>query len=148
MSVGSIPAKEATLKHNMFTDARLPAKLAHQGSEDSLQMLCVEWLKKALLARKLPQEVLYHCPNGGKRHKREAMKFKLMGVRSGVPDLLLDLRNKDYSGLRCELKNAKGTIKPAQREFLTTAASQGFLAVVINDIETFKKVFTYYLDNI
>lgn len=132
----------------MFTDARLPAKLAHQGSEDSLQMLCVEWLKKALLARKLPQEVAYHCPSEGQRKPQYRAKLKLLGFRPGIPDIMLDLRNKDYSGLRCELKNAKGIIKPAQREFLTTAASQGFLAVVINDYETFKKVFTYYLDNI
>lgn len=130
-----------------YKDLRVPARQAHQGSEDSLQLLCMEWLKKALLAAGLPQEVAYHCPSEGQRKPQYRAKLKLMGFRPGIPDILLDLRSQDYSGLRCELKNHKGTIKPDQHAFLKVAAQQGFLAVVINDLSTFKKVFSYYINN-
>ena len=33
--------------------------------------------------------LLYHIPNGGSRHRLEAIHLKQQGVRAGVPDLCL-----------------------------------------------------------
>lgn len=62
---------------------------------------------------------MYHVPNGGKRSKSEAARFRAMGVKAGVPDIFLPagiqkldsvdrgqytiIRTK-YNGLYIELK--------------------------------------------
>ena len=33
--------------------------------------------------------LMYHVPNGGKRSKSEAARFRAMGVKAGVPDIFL-----------------------------------------------------------
>lgn len=129
----------------MFHDLRKPAKLAWQESEDSLQIKCAEFTKKALLARNLPQ-LFHHIPNGGNRSKREGAKLKLMGTLSGVPDIFIPFRTPDNSGLYVELKNHKGKPSPAQIDFMEGATQEGFLCVVVNDLETYKEVVTEYLN--
>ena len=42
-------------------------------------------------------ELLYHVPNGGSRNKAEASKLKRMGVRAGVPDLVLPVPRAGYA---------------------------------------------------
>lgn len=50
--------------------------------EDKLQFDLCRWLDS--------QNVKYfHVPNGGLRSKREAARFAGMGVKSGIPDLVL-----------------------------------------------------------
>lgn len=51
--------------------------------EQALQIQIVNHL--ALMA---PDVLAFHVPNGGKRDVREAMRFKAMGVVSGIPDLV------------------------------------------------------------
>lgn len=36
----------------------------------------------------LPGVVSWHTPNGGKRDRVEAIRFKMIGVRAGIPDYL------------------------------------------------------------
>lgn len=44
----------------------------------------------AHLRQRAPKDCFwFHPPNGGYRHPREAVAFKRMGVRAGVPDLIL-----------------------------------------------------------
>lgn len=126
-------------------DLRRPAKQAWQQSEDSLQQACAAFAKKTLFNAGLPQ-VWHHCPNGGRRTKREAGKLKLMGVLSGVPDTFLPLRAGEYCGLYIELKKAGGSPSPDQVTYMEAVTKEGYLAVVVNDLETFKEVFTAYLD--
>lgn len=129
----------------MFKDLRKPAKLAWQKSEDYLQQACVQFAKKALYNAKLPQ-VFHSVPNGGRRTMREAAKLKLTGVLPGVADTFLPLKSGEFCGLYIELKKAGGSIKPDQKLFLNSVADEGYLAIVINDIETFKEVFSYYIN--
>lgn len=130
----------------MFKDLRKPAKLAWQKSEDYLQQECAKFAKKALYNAKLPQ-VFHAIPNGGRRTQREAAKLKLTGVLAGVADTFLPLRSGEFSGLYIELKKAGGSIKAEQKNFLNAVAAEGYLAVVVNDLETFQAVFTAYLND-
>lgn len=129
----------------MYKDLRLPAKQAWQGSEDALQIKCAEFAKKALYLAGEPQ-LFYHCPNGGRRSRREAARFKAMGVLSGVSDCFLPLKSEEYCGLYIELKKAGETTSPEQKDFMNSVVKEGYLAIVVNDLETFKNVFTYYLE--
>ena len=49
-------------------------------------------------------ELFYHIPNGGKRGKREAKKFKRMGVRKGMPDYCLPISRGIYHSCYIEMK--------------------------------------------
>ena len=65
------------------------------------------------LRQRAPKDCFYfHCPNGGSRPPREAAAFKRMGVRAGVPDLILVHEGRVF-GL--ELK-AKGHSTESQLE--------------------------------
>lgn len=64
-----------------------------------------------LKSRAMPGVFFFHPANGGKRSAIEAKIFKGLGVRAGVPDLILFYRAQIF-GL--ELKAAKGRVSPAQ----------------------------------
>ena len=51
--------------------------------EDDLQMQAARFLEQALPS----DAVWFHVPNGGKRNRREAARFKAMGVKAGVLDI-------------------------------------------------------------
>lgn len=126
-------------------DLRKPAKLAWQELEHKFQLEAAKWTKRELYKRGLPQ-VFYHVPNERKASKRELSQLKLQGVLSGVSDVVIPLKAGEYSGLYCELKKAGGSASPEQKVFLEAVALEGFLAVVINDLQTYIETVTAYLD--
>jgi hypothetical protein len=130
-----------------MNDLRKPAKQAYQGSEDSLQMQCAEWLKKALLDAGLPQELFWHVPSEGVRKPQYRAKLKMMGFRAGIPDICLMLPSGDTHGVFCELKKAGNGPSTDQKKLLSALTAQGYLCFVINDFETFQEVFSYYIEN-
>jgi hypothetical protein len=130
---------------SLYKDLRLPAKQAWQKSEDALQIECAKFAKKALYLAGEPQ-VFHHSPNGGNRTQREASKFKMMGVLAGVPDTFLPLKSGEFCGLYIELKKAGGAPSKEQKQFMNSVANEGYLAIVVNDLATFKEVFTYYIE--
>lgn len=57
-------------------------------TEDVEQMCLFRWADAQ--SGKYPElSLMYHVPNGGKRGKAEAARFRAMGVKSGVPDIFL-----------------------------------------------------------
>ena len=84
-----------------------PESLASSGSEDGHQKALIYWCWEN--RDKYPQlKWLHHSPNGGSRHGAEAAKFKVMGVKSGFPDLVLLVPRGKWHGLLIELKKEKG----------------------------------------
>jgi VRR-NUC domain len=128
-----------------YKDLRVTARQAWQEDEQKLQTECSKWLKKDLFNRGEPQ-LYYHVPNERKASMAQLSRLKAQGVLSGVSDVVLPLRSSGFSGVYCELKKAKGSPSPEQKQFLTGVANEGYLAIIVNDIETFKRVFTAYLD--
>lgn len=127
-------------------DLRRPAKEAWQGSEDSLQQACAEWMKKALQRYGFEQELFWHVPSEGIRKPQYRAKLKLMGFRAGIPDGCLALPSMEYHGAYCELKRAGGTPSADQKQMLAALARRGYFVCLINDFDTFVTVFTYYLE--
>lgn len=64
-----------------------------------------------------------HCPNGGYRTPAQAGAFKAMGVRSGVPDLIVWTDHGKSFGL--ELKAGRGKESDAQVLWRSTLESLG-----------------------
>jgi hypothetical protein len=126
-------------------------------SEDGLQISLVSWAR--LQAIKQPKlsclEWLYAVPNGGKRSAVEAMRLVQGGVKSGIPDLQLDVARKGYHGLRLELKKPnvlangnRGKCKAPDEEQIKChefLREQGFAVHVSNDLEELKQIILDYL---
>jgi hypothetical protein len=106
----------AICKTNMpgFSMSFLPIKKIGQyqpyiGSEDNFQKAVARYLDaKGVL--------WFHCPNGGHRNVAEAAKLKAMGVKAGVPDVLIFQPQKGYHGFAIELKVAKNKRTEHQME--------------------------------
>ena len=91
-------------------------------------------------------ELLFHIPNGGKRSKSEAARFKAEGVKPGVPDICLPVARGGYHGLYIELKRRSGNhATDYQRDWLEKLSNQGYKAAVCYGWEEAASMITKYL---
>ena len=75
--------------------------------------------------------LMFHVPNGGKRNKKEAGRFKAEGVKSGVPDIMLPVARGGCHGLFIELTPRKaGLAETAQLQWHDKLRAQGYQVVV------------------
>lgn len=75
--------------------------------------------------------LMFHIPNGGKRSKAEAARFKAEGVKAGVPDILLPVPRGKYHGLFIELKRLRGgSPTKDQLEWIAQLRAQGYAAAI------------------
>lgn len=101
------------------------------------QMHSVEYPELALL---------FHIPNGGKRGKAEAARFKAEGVKAGVPDLFLPVARGGYHGLFIELKRLDGgTVSQAQRAWVKRLTDENYCAFVARGWEEAARTIRTYL---
>lgn len=93
-------------------------------SEAALQKVVVEFLE--LQPSVKHGDLLYHhTPNGGYRNAREGRKFKLLGVKAGIPDLTFYWKGGlktglgTFEALECgmiELKRPGNSAKSSQKQ--------------------------------
>lgn len=82
-------------------------------TEEQEQIALMQWAK--LQENVYPElAMLFHIPNGGKRSRTEAARFKAAGVKAGVPDLFLPVPRGNYHGLWIEMKIKPN--KPTQNQ--------------------------------
>lgn len=99
-------------------------------------------------------KMLFHSPNGeerkpqvnrlGIRFSAVAQKLKRMGVKPGVPDLLLPYPKGAYLGLALELKSEKGRLQQSQKEWLDNLQKVGWACRVCYSFDEAKKVLSEY----
>ena len=77
--------------------------------EDRLQNQVMAYLRI-----KYPKILAIHVPNEGRRSPFERYKFKYLGGKSGVPDILVFHQNDFKAGLAIELK--VGYNKPTENQ--------------------------------
>ena len=104
-------------------------------SEEALQRAVVDLLRiyenRGLLA-------FCHVGNGGRRSKAEAGIFRALGVRAGVPDLLIWLPGG--SGFGVELKAAAGKLSPAQTFWHATVTALRHRVYVVRSLDEMEAV--------
>jgi hypothetical protein len=84
-------------------------------SESGDQQALFQWAAVQVALGTYPElEMLMHIPNGEKRDKHTAAKLQRMGVRAGVPDVLLPLARGKYHSLWIEMKAARGRVSTEQ----------------------------------
>ena len=101
-------------------------------SEETIHLEVARWLDL-----KLPKTWRwFHPPNGGFRKKATAGKFKAMGLKPGVADIII-LR-PDEPDIWIELKAFAGTLSLAQRQWrdwMKAAGRPYFVARSVKDVE-------------
>ena len=114
-------------------------------SEDDEQIMVIRWAEMHM--GKWPElEWLYHIPNGGKRRKVEAARFKAMGVKRGVPDLCLPVPRGGYHGLYIEMKRREdGRLSKDQAEWIDGLLENGYCACRCDGWEQAVAVLEGYL---
>lgn len=98
-------------------------------------------LQRAIVTRLEYTRLLFmHAPNG--RHAGSAKKagiWKSLGVKAGVPDLLIfncfELDHLHYAGLAMELKIGSRSPTPQQREWLDGLRAQGWRCEVVRTVD-------------
>lgn len=114
-------------------------------TEEIEQTQLFTWARYA--SGKYPElELMYHIPNGGKRTKSEAARFKLQGVKPGIPDIFLPAPHGEYAGLYIELKRLQGgKVSDLQQKTIHELKQQGYYAAVCLGAEAAQKEILYYL---
>lgn len=123
-----------------------PASLLPTESEEQIALFqWAEWY-----TGQYPElEYLYHIPNGGLRNKATAGRLKAEGVKSGVPDVCLPVKNREHSGLYIEMKRRiGGKTSEKQKRWLEFLASQGYLTAVCNGWQEAAALILRYLRGI
>jgi hypothetical protein len=112
--------------------------MIYEGKEDDFQKTVARYLNSL--------GVLWcHSPNGGSRNVIEASKLKAMGVKRGVPDVLIFETNKQYNGMAIELKAKKNKATPEQLEWIEQLTKRGWYCIVSNDLDQVIKEIDNYL---
>lgn len=110
--------------------------------EDKLQHKIISYLKYR------HSDLLFaHVPNEGKRSVFERYKFKYLGGKSGIPDLLIFKQNKYYCGLAIELKVGYNKPTTNQKIWLESLKLNNWLAIWVNDYDKCILIIEKYLKN-
>lgn len=108
------------------------------------QMKLIEWCE--LMKNRIPQLAwIYHVPNGEKRDYVTAAKLKKMGVKAGVPDLVLPVSRRGYHGLYIEMKVDKNKPSEKQRKWISHLMEEGYLVKICYGFSEASSVLLEYL---
>ena len=119
-------------------------------SEEAIHKAVIEWADRQA-ATEPALELLFHVPNGGSRHIAEATKLKAMGVRAGIPDLLLLAAvargpESAWKGLALELKSPSGRLRDNQKWWIKRLRKQGWAVAVAYGFDEARYILQRYLD--
>ena len=89
----------------------------------------------------------FHCPNGGSRHRLEAINLKKQGVKSGVPDVMIIEPKGKYIGLAIELKVGYNKPKEEQEKWLKKLSDRGYKTCWTNSLDECIDIIDEYLKN-
>ena len=111
-------------------------------SEDHEQKQLIQW------CRTDPRlQFIFHIPNENTAGIKWGIRNRQLGVKSGVPDLMLPIPSKGYHGLFIEMKTRNGKTSENQDRWLNALNSFGYLAVVCHGWEEARDCLLKYLQN-
>jgi hypothetical protein len=114
-------------------------------SESSIQQEIFVWFKNNYcLKNHKPKFRIFAVPNQGKNAKEQAYK-KMIGMESGVSDLIICLPKKV---IFVELKTDKGVQSDAQKDFQKDIEDLGLEYYLIRNLEHFQQLIFNKLENI
>ncbi len=111
-------------------------------TEASEQMMLVSWM-----SLKYPKisNLLVHIPNGVYSSVRTGARMKRLGLRAGVPDLVVFCARHGFHGLFIEMKSEKGRLTKTQIEYHKLLEEQGYLVKTARGFDEAKEIIESYL---
>ena len=110
-------------------------------SEDDEQRQLIQW------CRTDPRlQFLFHIPNENTAGIKWGIRNRQLGVKSGVPDLMLPIPAKGYHGLFVEMKTAHGKLSENQKRWLSALKTFGYRTVVAYGWQDAKNKIVEYLE--
>jgi len=119
---------------------RFPFKLK---PEQELQIQVHKWF---VLQYPNHKEEFHHFANERKCTKIYGFLLELMGVKSGVADIFIDVPQKGYRGLWVELKVGRNKPTAAQKSFLERKAQIGYCTACAVGFDAAVAFIRGYLD--
>ncbi len=113
--------------------------------ESKIQIACVNWFRYQYPQYRL---LLWHPANGRARDNITGAILKAEGVVPGVSDLVLDVANERYHGLRVEMKRLGGVQSKSQKEYQAAVEKQGYKYVICHSVDEFMKEVNNYFEDI
>lgn len=106
-------------------------------SENKIQQECYTWFfNNYCLKNHIPRCYIFSVPNEGKS-AQEQMYKKMLGMRSGVSDMIMLLPNEV---LFIEFKDSKGKQSDNQKEFEQIVTNLGFEYHLVRSLEQFQEI--------
>jgi hypothetical protein len=107
-------------------------------SENKIQQECYQWFNNTYcLKNHNPRCYIFSVPNEGKS-AQEQMYKKMLGMRSGVSDMIVLKPNKVSF---VEFKDHKGRQSDNQKEFEQIVTDLGFEYHLVRSLDDFKNIF-------
>jgi hypothetical protein len=114
--------------------------------EDAMQAALFRWLRVTKYRGRPIADFAWHTPNGGRRNPREAQRFRLLGVKPGVPDVFVAIPRDGSHGLFLELKAGRNTLTETQLGVQADLLSQGFAVREARSWDEAAQIVAVYLD--
>lgn len=115
-------------------------------TEQQEQIALIKWTQQPSVRQLYPElKFLFHVPNE-RADKIQAATLKKMGVKPGVPDLILPLPSGRYHGLFIEMKKAGGRTSDDQLWWLEHMKANGYATAVCYGWQQATEVLTWYLN--
>lgn len=135
----SMTTTQTTVKINLAA-----APTEQKLTERQQQQRVVKWAQE--YETELPElKLLYHVPNERKCSPQQGRQLKLMGVKSGIPDLCLPVARAGFHGLYIEMKSEKGRVSENQKFWIENLTVQGFQTAVCHSWLEAVQVLENYL---
>ena len=110
--------------------------------ETTEQIALFNWAERN--AQVLPcLSLMYHVPNEGKRTNGAVLKA--MGMKNGVPDVVLPVASHNFHGLYLEMKYGDNKPTREQKGFITALKKQGYKTAVCYSADEAKETIMEYL---
>ena len=101
----------------------------------------------AYLRIKHPKVLAIHVPNEGRRSPFERYKFKYLGGKAGIPDILVFYQNDSKAGLAIELKVGYNKPTDNQKQCLELLKMSNWDAQWVNTYENAVTLIDNYFNN-
>lgn len=117
-----------------------------QETEEQAQTKVFDWAEWN--TKKYEQlKLMYHPANEGKRTQAAGARLKRQGLKNGVSDICLPVRNGTYSNLYVELKVGKNKPTPDQIEFVEDINRFGGFGLIVYGSDNAIQVIETYIKN-
>lgn len=111
------------------------------------QIWLFEWAR--LMEGQYPElKLMFHVPNEGKRSQIMGRQLKRMGLKPGVPDVILPVAKGRYHGLAIEMKNLRGRPSGDQLAWIECLRGVGWRAEICHGWKEAVDVIRAYLSGL